>query len=773
MLCATLLSGADQAYADTFNVPSARYPTVQSALDAAHAASGADTVSLAAGVYRENVRVNPQRVTITAPAGPEATVLDATGEGESTIRILGGVVTVRGLTITGGTGTEFGGRRGGGVQVITPEGSPPANAVFANCVVSGNEALDPNSIGGGVFVGSRSSATFNGCVIEDNEAGDGGGGIFGSIGATVRVNGGTIRDNRAGVNSAAGGGGGIAVGDADVFVRGTAITGNTSTAVGGAVHAINHLSSTERSLVMSECDVSGNTTASDGRDDQGGGIHIEDRVSLVMTGCTVSGNRADSGGGISSFRGDVSVTDSVIADNEAGNPEGVGGGGVMSIGAQTMLGGRCPTVSLTRVAVVGNFAASRGGGVHSSEGAGCGGAQNGVAALDIAASTVSENTTAHSRGGGVSAINTRLDLSDSHVNGNEVEGSAGAGGGILLSQGISTATITRSTIAANVTPQSAAGIFITGGGSPTLRLTNSRLYANQALEPDPNRGGGLVVNLEGGSGTIADGVVRGNVIADNSSWQIAEQEFDQTELVYSDNEFGDSVPTQIYRSTGTAPNPTYTTAAAFNAATLTEGAADRTAGNSERAPDFTSFMAAPTRFVPAAPGVAHLSWSAARASSTALAGDPTPRPETDVVAVSGGACDESRTFELQVDRPVGLVTRQVAVGGAPCEPAPSCPAGTTPSVSCSTDGQGRLVFSGTRAAEVLVGTGGADVLNGNGGADRLTGKGGKDGFSGGGGKDRINSEGQRRERVRCGAGKDRVRGARGDRVKRDCERVRR
>ena len=346
-----------------------------------------------------------------------------------------------------------------------------------------------------------------------------------------------------------------------------------------------------------------------------------------------------------------------------------------------------------------------------------------------------------------------------------------------MSQGISTATITRSTIAANVTPQSAAGIFITGGGSPTLRLTNSRLYANQALEPDPNRGGGLVVNLEGGSGTIADGVVRGNVIADNSSWQIAEQEFEQTELVYSDNEFGDSVPgleNLVYRSAGTAPNPDYATAAQFNAATLNKGAADRTAGNSERGPGLHLVHGCARRgSCPPRPALAHLSWSAARASSTALAGDPTPRPETDVTAVSGGACDASRTFELRVDRPGGLVTRQVTVGGAPCEPAPSCPAGTTASVSCSTDGQGRWCSAGTRAAEVLVGTGGADVLNGNGGADRLTGKGGKDGFSGGGGKDRINSKGQRRERVRCGAGKDRVSGARGDRVKRDCERVRR
>jgi hypothetical protein len=51
--------------------------------------------------------------------------------------------------------------------------------------------------------------------------------------------------------------------------------------------------------------------------------------------------------------------------------------------------------------------------------------------------------------------------------------------------------------------------------------------------------------------------------------------------------------------------------------------------------------------------------------------------------------------------------------------------------------------------------------------------GGKDRFSGGPGKDRINSKGQRRELVRCGPGKDKVIRARRDRVKRDCEKVRR
>jgi RTX calcium-binding nonapeptide repeat (4 copies) len=792
VLCIALLGGAGQAHADTFHVPSAAHPTVQSALDAAHTAPGADTVSLAASSYRENVRVNPQHVTITAPAGPDATVLDATGQGESAIRILGGQVTVRGLTITGGTGTGTGGRRGGGVQLLTPEGGTPARATFANCVIAGNSALDPNSNGGGVFVGSESSATFNACTIDSNSAGDGGGGIFGSVDATIRVNGGTIGNNAAGVNSAAGGGGGIAVADADLLVRGTAITGNTSTAVGGAVHAINHLSTTERTVAMSDCDVSGNTTASEDRDDQGGGIHIEDRVSLVMTGCTVVGNQADSGGGISSFRGNVSVTDSVIADNEATNPQGVGGGGVMSIGAQTALAGRCPVVRLTRSAVVGNFTASRGGGIYSSEGAGCGGSPTGVATLDVAASTVSDNTTAGSRGGGVGAINTRLDLTDSHVNGNSVEGTGGVGGGVLVSEGLSTATIARTTIATNSSPESAAGVLVVGGGNPTLDMIDSYLYANRSANPDPSRGGGLAVTFGEGSGIAATGTVRGNVIADNSSWQIAEPDHGRTNLVYSDNRFGTPAPdlgNLIYRSTGRGVILELATTSEFNAATL--GAPDRTAGNVTRAPDFVSLMAAPERFVPEAPGTAWLSWSAARASETRLVGDPGTRPATDVAEVTGGACDESRTFELLVERAGGEQTHPITLTGPPCEPAPVCPAGTTPSVTCSRDDGGRLVFVGTRAPEVLRGTSGADVmvagggadrlwgdggvdrLNGGSGGDRLTGAGGKDDFTGGNGRDRINSKGERRERVRCGTGRDRVRGARGDRVKRDCERVRR
>ena len=377
------------------------------------------------------------------------------------------------------------------------------------------------------------------------------------------------------------------------------------------------------------------------------------------------------------------------------------------------------------------------------------------------------------------AVNTDLALSTSQVSGNEVEGAGGRGGGILLSQGPSTATISDSTIAANTTPEAAAGIYITGGGSPTLNLTESRLYANRSENPNANLGGGLLVLLEGGTGRPADGTVSGNTIADNSSIQIAEQDFSRTDLVYSGNEFGTSVPGQanrIYRSVGTAPNPAYDTASEFNAATL--GSADRTTANVARPPDFTAFLAVPGRFVAVAPGQAYLSWSVARADSVLLAGSSAPRPETGAFQVAGGACEEPRAFELQVTRGGQEVTRPATVNGAPCtpgEPPPPgpCPVGTTATVSCSTDGRGRLVFAGTDADEVLVGSSDADVMNGGAGNDKLMGANGSDSFSAGAGSDRINAKGQRRERVRCGGRKDRVRGARGDRVKGDCERVRR
>lgn len=82
-------------------------------------------------------------------------------------------------------------------------------------------------------------------------------------------------------------------------------------------------------------------------------------------------------------------------------------------------------------------------------------------------------------------------------------------------------------------------------------------------------------------------------------------------------------------------------------------------------------------------------------------------------------------------------------------------------------------LEGGSGPDKLFGNSGPDVLRGNKGNDRLVGGSGRDTFRAHGGKDVINAKGQRREKVNCGTGRDKVRNAKGDRVARNCERVRR
>jgi Ca2+-binding RTX toxin-like protein len=92
---------------------------------------------------------------------------------------------------------------------------------------------------------------------------------------------------------------------------------------------------------------------------------------------------------------------------------------------------------------------------------------------------------------------------------------------------------------------------------------------------------------------------------------------------------------------------------------------------------------------------------------------------------------------------------------------------------------GRDRIEGRGGHDCLLGYQGADVLRGEVGADRLTGGRGADvlvggpgvnAYDGGPGRDAIDARNGKRELVRCGSGRDRVRADRRDRL-RDCERV--
>jgi hypothetical protein len=81
-------------------------------------------------------------------------------------------------------------------------------------------------------------------------------------------------------------------------------------------------------------------------------------------------------------------------------------------------------------------------------------------------------------------------------------------------------------------------------------------------------------------------------------------------------------------------------------------------------------------------------------------------------------------------------------------------------------------LDGGRGNDTLVGGTGNDVLAGGAGNDKLTGNTGRDRFSGGSGKDTVNARDGARDKVNCGAGKDRATVDKKDRV-RGCERVKR
>jgi hypothetical protein len=82
-------------------------------------------------------------------------------------------------------------------------------------------------------------------------------------------------------------------------------------------------------------------------------------------------------------------------------------------------------------------------------------------------------------------------------------------------------------------------------------------------------------------------------------------------------------------------------------------------------------------------------------------------------------------------------------------------------------------IKGLDGDDCLKGNRGRDRVKGNGDEDEVSGGKGRDNLIGGGGKDKIKARGGGRDRVRCGKGKDKAVVDRRDRVRKDCERVRR
>ncbi|MFO1540086.1 MAG: hypothetical protein ACKOTZ_06510, partial [Chloroflexota bacterium] len=224
--------------------------------------------------------------------------LDATGTGTAAVVIWSDPVTLRGFTITGGTGVPgldpSEPASGGGLWIDS------SSVTLVDMRVTRNEARGEGGAGGGIEItaalgpfpggsGAGSRLVLAGrTVIGDNSATYAGGGIRVGPGVTVRITG----DARIAKNHADAYGGGIAVDGADgkettLLLRDRAIvTGNDAGLGGGGIR-------TEGSVttrVTAAASIQGNSSTF------GGGILVGSDGALELAG-SVSGNSASDTGG--------------------------------------------------------------------------------------------------------------------------------------------------------------------------------------------------------------------------------------------------------------------------------------------------------------------------------------------------------------------------------------------------------------------------------------------------------------------------------------------
>jgi len=142
-------------------VPTAEYPTIQAALEAAQAG---DEVVVADGTYRGegNVRINfvEKAIVLRSANGPENCIIDGEGAAPAFLfnKDTAGMV-VEGFTIQNGQHSY------GGAVYCAPSSAP----TIKNCIFDSNNATH-----GGAVACRYASPTFINCVMTRNSAGNGG-----------------------------------------------------------------------------------------------------------------------------------------------------------------------------------------------------------------------------------------------------------------------------------------------------------------------------------------------------------------------------------------------------------------------------------------------------------------------------------------------------------------------------------------------------------------------------------------------------------------------
>lgn len=399
----------------------------------------------------------------------------------------------------------------GAHTVFVPTGVYPVTGgpltIWSNVTiqsVGGQVTLDAQRTGRVVKINKAGNATFKGFLITNGKTTDGGAGVLneGTLSLVDSV-------VNASVSSISCGAGLLNLGTA--YVTGSAVSGNT--APNGAGICNGHTST----LTLTSTDVGFNQSTGDGA-----GIYNTGRVSLRNT--EVGNNTAQGNGGGILNGGILTVSDSLVVQNDAGD-----GGGVYNY----------ETAEVTSSRFIDNTAGSGGGIANrfkldlvdstlSGNSALFGGGISNSSILNVVSSTFADNAATGFDGGGLSNYaNAATAVANSTFSGN----TAGNDGGGVHQSSSNLLTIVSSTIVGNVADDDTSnggrggGIFVSGGG---VSLRNSIVSTNQnpgALSsPDcfgalTSTGFNIIGDLDGCGVTLLEsdgtGVPKFGPLADN------------------------------------------------------------------------------------------------------------------------------------------------------------------------------------------------------------------------------------------------------------------
>ena len=333
-------------------------------------------------------------------AGPVVFVPELSGStivlNEASLRFDGGV-TVDASALPGGLTIDGDGRNRGfavGAAVDQPV------ELIGLTVTNGCNAR-------GAAIYNSGTLTVNGCVLSHN-----------------------LASGKPNYSNAHGFGGGIYNAAGILTVVDSVISGNeaASTTACPARSSGGGIYSTEGTVIVVNSTISGNRAPVRG---SGGGI-CNSEGSLTVTGCTLAGNSAKEGGAVFSS-GELTLTESTVAENSVETD----GGGIKLDGA---------TMRVTDCVLMRNSAPLNGGGIQIVN----------LGTAYIRNSTISENRTEESNGGGISVSSGMMTAVNCTISANRA---AKGGGGIYSGAEL---YLTNCTVVANTAGHRGGGIYVPG-----------------------------------------------------------------------------------------------------------------------------------------------------------------------------------------------------------------------------------------------------------------------------------------------------------------------